>query len=114
MSIVGLRYYAKPKAPAKGGKKGKPVKEVAKHSYRGPAEFAWWKKAEPHKDSSIHKITDTTVTDISKELAKRIQKGKPKLTRDMFSKYVTEDLAKYAKQPAIEIDEDFEFFYNPE
>lgn len=113
---IGYRGYAKQvKKGGAGGKKGgKPAKEIPKQSYRG-MDFSWWKDNKPDKDSIIARAeSDTKLMDVSREFAKKIQKGKSRLTRELFTKYVAESLAPHRK-PTVELDdEDYEFFYKEE
>lgn len=117
LPLVFTRYYAKPK----GGKAGKgKKKEIPKMKYRGPLDFSWWKeidaKANEKKDKVLlEKLSEpTALEDIQKEFGGRIQKGKHRVTKEAFVNYITEDMTRLLKKPAIEFDDDFEFYYDPE
>jgi len=114
--VVSYRGYAKPKAAAKGGgggKGGKPKKEVPKATYRGPLDFSWWKKVE-NPNNAIHQLQEKGgKEDVLREFADRLSPGKQKLTKELYSKYVTENMSRLLRKPTIELDDDFEFFYDP-
>jgi len=86
--------------------------EIPPQAYRGPIDFQWWKQMDNPTNAMMRVEDAEGVAEVKKEFANMITKGKYKLTKELYTKFVGESMSNLLRKPAIELDDDYEFFYD--